>query len=746
MSLVSACTRARCLGILASLTIAFAGAISAAPAFGGSYVIADLGVSGDNWSEGYAINATGATAGYFDFHYFNGDGRTAFRVTNGVRNSIAFVTPGDSIAYGINSSGWVTGFAQDPNAGSANRAFLFDGTSLTDIGGLPVPRGCEPARSIGYDINDAGTIVGMSWYTSLNKKTCVVVAHPVRYQGGVWTDLGCFPAYPVGWAYAVNSSGVIVGSCQDTSENTPHRGFYFDTAIHDVGDLGGGRAAARDINNSDTIVGDSLTGVGVDHAFLWRNGVMTDLGTLNPGGTSLAYSVNSYDEVVGDSDGHAFLYQNAAMVDLNQLLPPNSGWLLLSARGINDRGQIVGTGFLNGVRHAYLLTPTLLGMYAPELHYDAQETYYADSAAEITDNVGSSGSNKLYAANGSQIADADPNSFFPQLSLSFLGYQYPSGDLAGGGDYLDEANNYTTDYQALHAQPQYAHQIYGRDVAYPDGTHVLQYWFFLYYNQKYWLCCGAGVHEGDWEGIQIFTDASGTPINATYSQHDGAEVCTWSIVQRSGRRPIVYVAWGSHASYFRPGAHPVGGGFNDTANGDGQIKVPLVTDISASPLPSWVAWPGLWGASSGVDASPGGPGTKGDQWTDPLLWQASQSGCSEASLSARRIAGRGRAVARMGFPAPQLPSLAAWASGASIVVRYRFDSLSSDRRLRPTALVTTVVSADRRYAPLTVRTRIHRKAGTIVQPKGLGPGPYKVLASTLSSSGARSRTIAIQVK
>jgi cellulose 1,4-beta-cellobiosidase len=44
---------------------------------------------------------------------------------------------------------------------------------------------------------------------------------------------------------------------------------------------------------------------------------------------------------------------------LNQLIPGTSGsWLLQSATGINDAGEIVGTGTTNGFQHAFLLTPT----------------------------------------------------------------------------------------------------------------------------------------------------------------------------------------------------------------------------------------------------------------------------------------------------------------------------------------------------------------------------------------------------
>ncbi len=46
------------------------------------------------------------------------------------------------------------------------------------------------------------------------------------------------------------------------------------------------------------------------------------------------------------------------MLDLNNLLSPGSGWSLQAATGINDLGQIVGYGMINGNQQAFLLTPT----------------------------------------------------------------------------------------------------------------------------------------------------------------------------------------------------------------------------------------------------------------------------------------------------------------------------------------------------------------------------------------------------
>jgi hypothetical protein len=43
---------------------------------------------------------------------------------------------------------------------------------------------------------------------------------------------------------------------------------------------------------------------------------------------------------------------------LNNLLDKTSeGWVLVSATAINDKGQIVGVGMLNGYYRAYALTP-----------------------------------------------------------------------------------------------------------------------------------------------------------------------------------------------------------------------------------------------------------------------------------------------------------------------------------------------------------------------------------------------------
>jgi len=43
------------------------------------------------------------------------------------------------------------------------------------------------------------------------------------------------------------------------------------------------------------------------------------------------------------------------MIDLNSLIAAASGWILTEAYAINDRGEIVGSGLLNGVEQAFRL-------------------------------------------------------------------------------------------------------------------------------------------------------------------------------------------------------------------------------------------------------------------------------------------------------------------------------------------------------------------------------------------------------
>jgi hypothetical protein len=65
--------------------------------------------------------------------------------------------------------------------------------------------------------------------------------------------------------------------------------------------------------------------------------------------------VVGYTFTADEAASHVFLYSGGTMTDLNSLLPAGSGWVLLTPTAINDFGQIVGYGNINGEQHAFLL-------------------------------------------------------------------------------------------------------------------------------------------------------------------------------------------------------------------------------------------------------------------------------------------------------------------------------------------------------------------------------------------------------
>ena len=131
----------------------------------------------------------------------------------------------------------------------------------------------------------------------------------------------------------------------------------------DLGTLGGNSSYAKDINNSGQVVGFAGNANGKTRAFLYEDGNMTDLGTLGKN-ASRAYGINDSGQVVGYTETanglphHAFIYEAGTMTDLNSLLPPSPEWDYIErADSINDNGQIVGRGLVNGKQHAFLMTP-----------------------------------------------------------------------------------------------------------------------------------------------------------------------------------------------------------------------------------------------------------------------------------------------------------------------------------------------------------------------------------------------------
>jgi probable HAF family extracellular repeat protein len=131
-----------------------------------------------------------------------------------------------------------------------------------------------------------------------------------------------------------------------------------------LGTFGGTFGDAVSINDAGVITGHAATPDNSVHAFLWKKGVLHDIGAVDGDDCSAGISINSANQIVGQSFAcngpvsHAFLWENGRIVDLNRLISHRSHLQLQVASNINNRGEIAGFGVLpNGKQHAFLLVP-----------------------------------------------------------------------------------------------------------------------------------------------------------------------------------------------------------------------------------------------------------------------------------------------------------------------------------------------------------------------------------------------------
>jgi probable HAF family extracellular repeat protein len=165
-------------------------------------------------------------------------------------------------------------------------------------------------------------------------------------------------------AYGVNdgsSSGPQVVGSSYTAAGLQHAFLWRDGSMTDLGTLGGSDSSGRGINNSGQVVGWANTAAGATRAFLWDPVTgMRDLGTLG-GASSAAAGINDGGQVVGWADlangqTDAFVWQNGRMYDLGTL----SGGSGSSAAGINASGRVAGTAWdAVGNRRAFRWTPAV---------------------------------------------------------------------------------------------------------------------------------------------------------------------------------------------------------------------------------------------------------------------------------------------------------------------------------------------------------------------------------------------------
>jgi hypothetical protein len=235
---------------------------------------------------------------------------------------------GSGVGVGCGSWVCVTSY-DDQNSyvtfGPVRRATLWPGDNRPPVDFGSLQDSSSVCESTFQAINESGDIVGVSALYD-PQQPGAQITHAVRSRvslasspDGKLTDLGTLGGL-YSAAESINNAGVAVGYSTVLPEDpiTNSRAVYWlpgDLTPRRLPACGDDRLTyARSVNDDNRIVGDAVDCTGAQIAALWEPNLVTSDGL-------------SYD-----------------LVDLNQLVH-RSDWALFTARGINNRGLIVGSGY-----------------------------------------------------------------------------------------------------------------------------------------------------------------------------------------------------------------------------------------------------------------------------------------------------------------------------------------------------------------------------------------------------------------
>jgi probable HAF family extracellular repeat protein len=353
------------------------------------YVVEDLGPVGATPGGPRFLTKNGLTSGAAA----NPDGTMhAVLWYKGLKTDIG--TPGlggpNSAAFGVNDSRRAVGQAEAAVANGED----FCGFNFY---GFPSLSACLPflwqngvmrmlptlggSNGFANSINNRGEVAGLAETTTTDPTPgCPVFQFkPVLWKNGAIQELPTHPGDTDGVAAFINDKGQAVGASGTCASFNPNSGLYLvedhallweNGRVTDLGNLGGSGGIAGNhacaINNRGQVVGHSeLADDTTFHGFLWTGETgMRDLGTLPGDSASLGLGIDDGGEVVGASldanfNPRAVVWKNGVMTDLNTLIPANSALYLLLAYSINSSGAITGLAFdsSDNQAHGFLATP-----------------------------------------------------------------------------------------------------------------------------------------------------------------------------------------------------------------------------------------------------------------------------------------------------------------------------------------------------------------------------------------------------
>jgi probable HAF family extracellular repeat protein len=277
--------------------------------------------------------------------------------------------------------------------------------------------------------------------------SCLVISIPAHAATQyIITDLGTLGG-PSSKALGINVSGQVVGWSNLSTSNPydPRAFLYSDGVLTNLGRLPDGAGTqANGINDLGEVVGQTN---GNGDGFLYNNGIMTALTSPTGYAASQPTAINNNGQVAGwfykgpnmsYGIAHAFLDSNGTMLDLGAL--PGTGWMAKSyANGVNINGDVVGSGdSVSGYQHAFLYSGGVMKDLGKLT--GAAESY----ATDINDNgvvVGHSGyGGHAFIYSNNQMTD---------LGTLPSGYLSEAFAINNGGQVVGYANTSTSSEHAM---------------------------------------------------------------------------------------------------------------------------------------------------------------------------------------------------------------------------------------------------------------------------------------------------------
>ena len=248
---------------------------------------------------------------------------------------------------GLDEQGHVVGYHWQCGIGNPgwgdHEAFVW--TPETGMVDLPRPPGFIWGQA--WDI-EGDQIVGSLFNEN-------ITAHAALWQNGEVIELGTMPGGNFSEARAISPDGRIIGTWGNSATGDPALGalLWEDGLMMNIhADLGAPNSEARDITvgpRGVQVVGWMGDAWFIDsHAYIWRDGIVTDLGVIPGGFTAAASGINSSGtEVVGSGQvpakgfpfgqARGFLWREGKMI----VIPPLPPFLYSSAADISDDGLVL---------------------------------------------------------------------------------------------------------------------------------------------------------------------------------------------------------------------------------------------------------------------------------------------------------------------------------------------------------------------------------------------------------------------